>query len=223
MSYINKEEYIKAYSKIMGVSIDKVREFVNERDFSSLIKNPYILLKTKNQRERFDAFKSLYNMSEVVKKDLKQLTCPKDVADFSRSLMPDIDNREAMIVIYTNTRKEVIGHSISSIGSVDFSTYHPRDIFKGAVLENATDIFVVHNHPAETLEPSYADKRFTKKILEASRLMEINLGDSLIITGYNKSNYYSFKEAGMMDEIKKELAREKNSFFFSESSSEIEY
>ena len=74
-------------------------------------------------------------------------------------------------------------------GTVDACPVHPRDIFRFAIVHNASSFIIAHNHPSGDLKPSLSDLKFTKKLIRLSQTMQIPLIDHLILT---KSSYCSF-------------------------------
>ena len=103
--------------------------------------------------------------------------------------------QELMKVLCMNTRNELIGVTEVSRGTVNASLVHPREIFRTAILSNATSIIMVHNHPSGDPKPSPEDKHVTKKIMQASEIMGIELLDHVIVG----DGFYSFKEEGELE------------------------
>lgn len=87
---------------------------------------------------------------------------------------------------------------VISIGLIDRSPVHPREVFAEAVAERASGIIVAHNHPAGGVEPSEADVSITKQLSQAGRIVGIELLDHII---FNKSAYFSFLEAGRLSPV----------------------
>ena len=87
-----------------------------------------------------------------------------------------------------------------SQGSVNESLAHPREVFKPAIVLSAYSFILVHNHPSGDPSPSEADLRLTRRILEGSRILQINLVDHVIIgsPAAGRSSYFSFKEGGVI-------------------------
>lgn len=110
------------------------------------------------------------------------------------SLIGDRD-REHSVVITLDTQLQINSISIVSIGSVNQAIVHPREVFKSAILHNASSIIIAHNHPSGILEPSSADISITARLKEAGEILGIELLDHLIV---NESRYYSFKENGIL-------------------------
>ena len=99
--------------------------------------------------------------------------------------------REHLAALYLNARNEVVFKKHIFVGTLDANIAHPREIFEHALLHNAASIILVHNHPSGDAEPSKADLEITKRIIEAGKIMGIDVLDHLIIT---KSKIFSFRE-----------------------------
>ena len=99
--------------------------------------------------------------------------------------------REHLVATYLNARNEMLFRKHIFIGTLDANIAHPREIFSEALRQNAAAIILVHNHPSGDPEPSKADLEITKRILEAGKIMGIDVLDHVIIT---KNKVFSFKE-----------------------------
>jgi DNA repair protein RadC len=108
--------------------------------------------------------------------------------------------KEAMRVILLDTRYHLMRTEDVSIGSINESIAHPRDVFRPAVIASAYAVIVVHNHPSGDPSPSQADHNLTRRLAEAAELMQIKLLDHVIIGAQtqNGPSYFSFKEAGVL-------------------------
>ena len=98
---------------------------------------------------------------------------------------------EHFIVVTLDTAKRPIRIGLVSVGILDKTLIHPREIFSVAIKDNSSAIIVVHNHPSGNLEPSEEDKRVTKRLVDAGVLLGIPVLDHLIIS---KNGFYSFSE-----------------------------
>jgi len=99
--------------------------------------------------------------------------------------------REHLVATYLNARNEMLFRKHIFIGTLDANIAHPREIFSEALRQNAAAIILVHNHPSGDPEPSKADLEITKRIIEAGKIMGIDVLDHVIIT---KNKVFSFKE-----------------------------
>lgn len=101
--------------------------------------------------------------------------------------------QEHFLAVTINGANEVLNVRVVSIGLIDRSPVHPREVFADAVADRASGIVVAHNHPAGGVEPSPADIATTKQLKEAGKFVGIELLDHVI---FNRAEYYSFLEAG---------------------------
>ena len=108
--------------------------------------------------------------------------------------------KESLRVILLDTRYHLIRVEEVSIGSVNESIAHPRDIFRPALVSSAYAVIVVHNHPSGDASPSQTDHSLTRRLAEAAELLQIKLLDHIIIGAPSEGNpgYFSFKEAGVL-------------------------
>lgn len=118
-------------------------------------------------------------------------TADKAVEIMARALS-EMD-REHVCVVNLDTKNRPINFSVVSIGSVNQSLMPMSNIFKTALLCNATSIMLFHNHPSGDVKPSKEDVSVTEKICNASHIMEIPVLDHIIVGGGNGERY-SFRE-----------------------------
>lgn len=107
-------------------------------------------------------------------------------------------DREVLCVINVKANGVPINCNFVSIGAVDQTLAHPRELFKSAILSNASSMLLLHNHPSGNLHPSKEDCMLTDRMLKLSELMGIPLLDHVIVGGNNES-YFSFKEKEMLN------------------------
>ena len=103
--------------------------------------------------------------------------------------------QEHFLAVTINGANEVLNVRVISIGLIDRSPVHPREVFADAVAERASGIIVAHNHPAGGLEPSPADIEATKQLKGAGQIVGIELLDHII---FNRVGYFSFLESGRL-------------------------
>lgn len=90
--------------------------------------------------------------------------------------------KEFFVCFYLDSRNKVIAREIISIGTLNSSLVHPREVFKSAIVRSANSIILAHNHPSGSLEPSDEDLKVTKILKECGELLGINLLDHVIVT-----------------------------------------
>lgn len=122
---------------------------------------------------------------ELGKRKLKDkktniLLTPKDIWE----ALADIrgSKKEHFVAFYLNARNQEIKREIISIGTVSASLVHPREVFEGAIKNNASSIILAHNHPSGDTEPSQDDIEITKKLVHAGKILDIKVIDHVIVT-----------------------------------------
>ena len=107
--------------------------------------------------------------------------------------------KEMLATIILNTRYVAIGHAMVSIGSMNESIAHPREIFRPVLIIGAYGFILMHNHPSGDANPSEADTRLTRRLAEAAGILQVGLLDHVIVgaSTENRPGYFSFKEAGI--------------------------
>ena len=122
----------------------------------------------------------------------KELTDPEKVYRLIKSKLKDY-HKEHFYVIALDSRN----HSIAevSVGSLNASIAHPREVFAEAIKNKAASVIFVHNHPSGDPEPSEGDLVVTKRLVEAGKILEIEVVDHIIITN---NNFLSFKERKLL-------------------------
>jgi DNA repair protein RadC len=114
---------------------------------------------------------------------------PKDVIPYIKHF--SITSREHFICITLNGAHEIIQIRVISVGTVNRTMIHPREIFTEALVEHAAAIIVCHNHPSGNCEPSPDDIKTTGTLIKAADILGVPLLDHIII---NKQTYFSFLE-----------------------------
>jgi DNA repair protein RadC len=107
---------------------------------------------------------------------------------------------ESLRVILLDTRYRLLHIEEVSLGSLNESIAHPREIFRPALTYSAHAVIVVHNHPSGDASPSQTDHSLTRRLAEAAELLQIKLLDHIIIGAPSEGSpaYFSFKEAGVL-------------------------
>jgi DNA repair protein RadC len=111
------------------------------------------------------------------------------------------EKKEQLIVLLLNTRYNIDGYSLVSMGSINESIAHPREVFRPAVAGASYAIIVMHNHPSGDPSPSMSDHSLTRRLSEAAELLQIKLLDHVVVGrrgDLSNSGYFSFKEAGVL-------------------------
>jgi DNA repair protein RadC len=124
---------------------------------------------------------------------------PSKVANLVGNLLKDSD-REQLIVLSVDTKTKPVCIEYIAVGALNVVHVEPREIFKHAILSNASAIIMVHNHPSGEVEPSENDFKITKRIMKAGKLIGIELLDHIII-GDNET-FFNLKDTDEWEEMK---------------------
>lgn len=125
-----------------------------------------------------------------------RISCPKDIYEvLTKVCRIQCNAEEVFILITLNTKNIVTGYFEVHRGTINTSLVHPREVFKRALLNNASDIMVAHNHPSGDPNPSKEDIQITERLKEAGNLLGINLIDHIIV---GEDKYISLKEKGVL-------------------------
>lgn len=142
------------------------------------------------------------NISELTlkrtKKDFKkvQIKSSKDAANFARQFYhEDLTIYESFFLILVNSANNTIGYVKISQGGVKGTAVDPQLIAKFAVDTLATGVILVHNHPSGSTNPSNADKKLTKKIVQTLNIFDCITLDHIILT---EDDYFSFTDNGLI-------------------------
>ena len=103
--------------------------------------------------------------------------------------------KEHFMVFFLDTQNQEIKREVISIGTLNASLIHPREVFESAIKHLASHIIIAHNHPSGSLEASDEDLAVTKRLVDAGRLLGIEVLDHIIIT---KTGYISLKEKNLL-------------------------
>ena len=115
--------------------------------------------------------------------------------DFARSFMILDDGREHFYVAFLSVRNIPIGFCEVSVGTVNSTLVHSREVFRPAILINSTKIMLFHNHPSGNPDPSYDDDEMTRILATSGAQIGIHVLDHIIIA---EDKFYSYVHEGMM-------------------------
>jgi len=129
-----------------------------------------------------------YIVTESIKiKDAKEvLPLLNDIAD---------KKKEYFVCISLNGTNEVIEKRIVTVGLLDKTQVHPREVFADVITDRAAAVIFAHNHPSGELKPSNSDLKIHEQLTEAGKILGINVLDQIIIS---KKGYYSFQDEGLI-------------------------
>jgi DNA repair protein RadC len=147
---------VESLSKIPGIGRDKASTLVAAFELS----------------KRIDLQKKWFSN--------KKISSPADIAGIFIPLLRD-EVKERFIVVCLNSSNKIIKYETISIGTLNSSLIHAREVFKVAIENNSANIILVHNHPSGNAEPSKEDIEITKKLFEAGNLLDIKVFDHIIV------------------------------------------
>jgi len=147
---------------------------------------------------RFKQIKAVYE-TMTVKEDItnylkpgSRFTAPQQVYETFNFLMKE--TKEMFLTLHLDGKNRIIAMDLVSVGSLNQSIVHPREVFKTALLSNAASIILIHQHPTGDPNPSSEDLAITRRLKEAGELMGIKVLDHIIIG----ESYLSFVERGLL-------------------------
>lgn len=108
-----------------------------------------------------------------------------------------VKSQEHFVCITLNGANEVIEKRIVTIGLLDRSLVHPRDVFADVIADRAAAVIFAHNHPSGNLAPSDEDLKTQDQLVQAARILGIRVLDHIVV---GKRGHYSFQEAGLISE-----------------------
>jgi len=126
--------------------------------------------------------------------ETKVITSPLEAYHLLNTYIGEAD-REHFVVLLLDTRNVVRGIHTVSIGSLNASCVHPREVFKAAILTNAAAVIVGHNHPSGNPIPSHEDIALTERLVQAGELLGIPVLDHLVL---GDQAYISLQERGLI-------------------------
>ncbi len=126
--------------------------------------------------------------------DLPVISCPEDVR---RLLGPEMSGlaQEQLRVLLLNTKNQVMGQRVIYQGNVSSAIVRTAEVFRPAVIEAVPGIIISHNHPSQDPAPSPEDAAITRELVQAGKLLGIELLDHVVIGG---ERFVSLKERGLM-------------------------
>jgi len=116
---------------------------------------------------------------EAVLEEQACVRCPEDVLRLVNPLVSDV--QEHFYVILLDNKNAVLSIELVSLGTINASLVHPRDVFRRAIKDGASTIILSHNHPSGNLEPSAEDVEITRRLREAGAVVGIEILDHVIV------------------------------------------
>lgn len=119
---------------------------------------------------------------------------PADAADLVRPILEGAD-REHFLAVCLDTKNRVNAIHTVSVGTLNSSPVHPREVFKAAILSNSAAVILAHNHPSGDPQPSRDDVEITRRLAECGKILGIQVLDHVVL---GDGCYVSFRERGLL-------------------------
>jgi DNA repair protein RadC len=139
-------------------------------------------------------FELARRLETFVEEPKRKVCSPKDVYILMYPKMRE-QKKEKFITLCLDTKNQILKEEVISIGSLNASIVHPREVFKSALLESSASVIMVHNHPSGDPSPSREDIMVTEKMVEGGKLLGIDVLDHIII---GEGRYVSLKDEGFV-------------------------
>lgn len=164
------------FHKLADLSLPELEKEFNNQVKSMKITAMFEIFKRTNRLHKKGFNKKIGNAEDVFNYYVDELRDKK---------------KEHFYALLLDTKNRIIAEELVSVGILDASIIHPREVFKSAIKASSNSVILVHNHPSGDCTPSKEDEEVTKILENAGDLLGINVLDHIII---GKDNYYSFKE-----------------------------
>jgi len=141
---------------------------------------------------------ALFELTKRVKGGViceKVINNSEDIAKHYMEKLKD-KKKEYFIAVFLDSKNKVIKDEVISIGTLNVSIVHPRELFKEAIKNSANSLILVHNHPSGDILPSDTDLHITKELENVGKMLQLNLLDHIIVSD---KEYYSFKDKNWID------------------------
>lgn len=131
----------------------------------------------------------------VAEEESVMIRSPKDILNMNIKTYLEQQEQENFVVIALDGSHKVTSVRVVFVGTVNKSMVHPREVFRYAIMENASAVIICHNHPSGSTNPSNYDCEATEVLKKAGEIIGINILDHIII---GNGDYYSFVEHGVI-------------------------
>lgn len=145
-------------------------------------------IKGLGEAKLLQVFSALELSRRFTNQDSPEILSPKDIWNLSADIRGS--KKEHFLAFYLDTQSRVIERQIISIGTLDSSLVHPREMFEPAIALRAASVIIAHNHPSGSLSPSRDDIELTDRLGESGKILGIKLENHVLLT---EKGYFSFK------------------------------
>jgi DNA repair protein RadC len=128
-------------------------------------------------------------------KKVKLLLSPREVWEECKDFRGS--KKEHFVIFFLDTQNQILKREVISVGTLNASIIHPREVFEPAIKYSASHIIISHNHPSGSLEPSNEDLTVTKRLSDSGRILGIEIIDHIIVT---KDGFMSFKDRNLLQD-----------------------
>lgn len=170
------EATVEELSQVRGIGLAKACQI---RACFEIARRIYSNDQTSNDKQKAKTILSAEDVYKLVKSRLKNYT------------------KEHFFVLSFNSRNKFLGIDEISIGTLNANLVHPRETFEAAIHRHGAQVIIVHNHPSGNLEPSSEDVAITKQLIEAGKILGIEVVDHVIVS---KGSFASLKAKGVINE-----------------------
>lgn len=155
------------------------------------------LAKASQLKACFEIARRVFTKSEIIEEGKqKEIASAKEIYKLIKSKISSY-TKEHLVVLSFDSRNKFLGMDTVSVGILNANLIHPRETFDTAIRRHAAHIVVAHNHPSGDPEPSEDDLEITKRLIEAGKILGIEVVDHIVVT---KESFFSFKEKELIKE-----------------------
>lgn len=143
---------------------------------------------------KYYKFETVQRKTAVAETIERSAASPQEVYEFARdTIRLDEAMTERFIIILLNSKLRIVGYEVVSIGGLNSTSAHPREVFRPAIVHGAHAVICLHNHPSGDPSPSPEDIKLTDMLVKAGEILEIDVLDHII---YAEGCYCSLREKG---------------------------